>query len=125
MKRWVRRSAVVLAVAASASTLPAGVGVVHASDASRRVNYHCTLAVTDLGARIRVGFRLTSNGPGLRWHVRLWDGAVRFFAEDVKADAKGAFRVVARTVDYRGIDQLRAAARQLKSGRTCAVAIED
>ena len=113
-----------VAIAATASMLPAGMAV-QASEAPRRVNYHCTLSVTDLGAHIRVGFRLTSDGPRLRWHVRLWDGAVRFFAQDVKTDAEGAFRVVARTVDYRGIDHLRASARQLRSGRTCAVAIED
>jgi len=125
MKRWVRRYVVVVAIAAAASTMPAGVGAVHASDAPRRVNYHCTLSVTDLGAHIRVGFRLTSDGPRLRWHVRLWDGAVRFFTQDVKTDIEGAFRVLARTVDYRGIDHLRASARQLQSGRTCAVSIED
>ena len=63
MKRWMRRCVVVVAIAAS--TMPVGIGAVHASDAPRRVNYHCTLSVTDLGAHIRVGFRLTSDGPRL------------------------------------------------------------
>jgi hypothetical protein len=124
MRWWTRLGPVALAMAAAVSTLPSQAGAAPAADAPRRVNYHCTLAATDLGARIRVGYRLTSDGPGQRWHVRLWDGTVRFLSEDVKADAGGAFKVVASTVDYRGVDHLRGSARQRSSGRTCAVAID-
>ena len=89
-----------------------------------RLTYTCTLAVTDLGATIRVVYRLRTDAPGWRWRVRLWDRKRLVYSNFTRTDATGRAIVRVRIRDLKGPDALRARARNLSTDRVCAVALK-
>ncbi len=88
-----------------------------------RLAYRCTVAATDLGGAIRVVYRLRSDAPHRRWHVRMRDRKVGFYAGVVRTDAAGRLVVRGRTQDLKGTDLLRVRARNLATGQVCAVSL--
>ena len=102
---------------------PALAGADPVRPASQRLIFHCKLAVTDLGPQIRVGYRMTSNGPHRRWRVRFADNERTFALTPVAAGPHGGFHVVRRTPDHRGADRIVVTATQVGTGATCRIRI--
>jgi hypothetical protein len=109
------------ALAGLIATAPMPAGAATGHPVPSRLMYRCTVAATDLGSTIRVVYRLTSNGPHQRWHVRMWDEGRRFFAKELHTGAGGDFRVKGVTTDHHGLDHLRVSARRRGAGPTCRV----
>jgi hypothetical protein len=118
----IRRIAAVAVLVASLGTLPAAAGPMGTHTANPR--FHCIAAVTKLGHRIRVTFKMRSENAHQGWHVRLWDNGIRFFSKDRYTNAQGRFVVIGGTRNRTGPDHVEARAVALRSGKTCSVPVD-
>ena len=102
---------------------PLAAGAQPARPGPQRLSFHCKLAVTNLGHHIRVAYRMTSNGPRRRWHVRFTDNGRTFALAPATAGPRGGFGVIRRTPNHPGPDRIMATGTQAATGAACRIRI--
>jgi hypothetical protein len=117
--------AAILAVALVLTTAfsPLIAGADPARPSPSRLTFHCKLAVTNLGLRIKVAYRMISSGPRSRWNLRFADNARTFALTPATAGPRGGFVVIRRTPNQRGRDRVVVTGTQVATGATCRIRI--
>jgi hypothetical protein len=116
--------AAISVVAVAFAPAAAGARGGHTGRGEPRLSFQCTMAVTHLGSKIRVVYRMNSDGPHQAWRVRLRDDGVLFASVAVDSDGAGNFRIWRAVRNRRGADTILGVGRNVTTGGACSVRID-